>query len=162
VRIEDKELDSNPYKIQIENITGSLSERNLRTRLRTFPKDAQSWFLLGKLLRTGEKLKPAEDALRKAISINPAPPHFWLELARVLDDLGIDSEATNIRHQLVEKAKVLDLSSLKATIEASKTKDSLVAVSPCISCSHYTYYGCNKRDQCSELREWRSSVLHPK
>jgi tetratricopeptide (TPR) repeat protein len=159
---EDEELNSIPDNRQPNNITGTLSERDLRTRLRTFPKDAQSWFLLGKLLRTGSKLEPAEDALRKAISINPTPPHFWLELARVLDDRGVSSEATSIRQQLVTKAKDLDVSSLKATIETSKLKDSLVSVSPCISCSHYTYYGCSKKEQCSELKEWRSSIIHPK
>lgn len=159
---EDQDIDSIPYNQHQQNITGTLSEQDLRTRLRTFPKDAQTWYRLGKLLRTGSKLKSAEDALRKAISINPSPPHFWLELARVLDDLGVSSEATNIRQRLVTKAKDLDVSSLRATIEASKMKDSLVSVSPCISCSHYTYYGCSKKELCSELKEWRASVIHPK
>jgi tetratricopeptide (TPR) repeat protein len=130
--------------------------------LRTFPKDAQSWFLLGKLLRTGSNLSQAEDALRKAISLNPNPPHFWLELAQVLDGLGMGSEATEIRQQIIVKAKDLDISSLQATIEASRDENSLVSVSPCISCSHYTYYGCSKKEQCSKLIEWRDSILHQK
>lgn len=162
MRREGKDLDTIPYNRQTENITGTLSEYDLRTRLRTFPKDAQSWYLLGKLLRTGSKLEPAEKALRKAISLNPKPPHFWLELARVLDDLGTSSEATQIRQQLITKAKDLDVSSLQATIEASREENSLVSVSPCISCSYYTYYGCSKKGQCLKLKEWHDSVLHPK
>jgi cytochrome c-type biogenesis protein CcmH/NrfG len=163
---ENKELHNTPHNFrqenQHENLTGTLSEGDLRIRLRAFPKDAQSWYLLGKLLRTGSKLRPAEDALRTAISINPSPPHFWLELAKVLDDLGASSEATAIRQRIVAKAKELDVSSLQAALKASKKESSLVAVSPCISCQHYTYYGCSKKGHCLKLKEWRDSVLHPK
>jgi tetratricopeptide (TPR) repeat protein len=159
---EDKTIDSIPNNQQPENLTGSLSEGDLRIRLQTFPKDAQSWFLLGKLLRTNSKLRPAEEALRKAISINPSPPHFWLELAGVLDELGLDSEATDIRQKIVAKAREVDVSSLRGALQASRKENSLVSVSPCISCSHYTYYGCRKRGECSELKQWRDSILHPK
>jgi cytochrome c-type biogenesis protein CcmH/NrfG len=113
---EDKTMDSTLHSQQPENLTDALSEGDLRIRLKAFPKDAQSWFLLGKLLRTSSKLKPAEDALRKAISINPSPPHFWLELANVLDELGANSKATDIRQKLVAKAKEVDVSSLHGAL----------------------------------------------
>ena len=158
---EDKTMDSIPHNQQPEDLTGSLSESDLRLRLKTFPKDAQSWFLLGKLLQSNSKLRLAEDALRKAISINPSPPHFWLELANVLDELGVNSEATDIRQELVAKAKEVDVSSLHGALQASRKENSLVSVSPCISCSYYTYYGCRKKEQCSELIEWREKILHP-
>jgi hypothetical protein len=32
-------------------------------------------------------------------------------------------------------------------------------VSPCVSCEHYTYYGCSKGQSCDALLNWRASLL---
>jgi len=66
----------------------TIRESDLRTRLKTFPRDAQSWYSLGALLRSSGRLEEAESTLRRAISLNPRPTHFWEELARALMDLG--------------------------------------------------------------------------
>ncbi|MCK4566652.1 MAG: tetratricopeptide repeat protein, partial [Candidatus Thorarchaeota archaeon] len=71
----------------------TVRESDLRTRLKTFPRDAQSWYSLGTLLRSVDRLEEAESSLRRAISLNPGPTHFWDELARVLMNMGRIEEA---------------------------------------------------------------------
>ncbi|MFX1416557.1 MAG: tetratricopeptide repeat protein, partial [Promethearchaeota archaeon] len=63
-------------------------EDDLRRRLSAFPRDSQSWYSLGCYLHSIGRLKEAEEALRKAISLNPQPPHFWRELESILTSLG--------------------------------------------------------------------------
>ncbi|NHJ12822.1 MAG: tetratricopeptide repeat protein [Candidatus Thorarchaeota archaeon] len=106
-------------------------EQDLRRRLAAFPRDANSWYLLGKHLSSRGRHEEAEMALRKAISLNPKPSHFWSELERVLMDLG-------------------------ASAGTESPSDGFDDVSPCISCPEYTYYGCSRGQQCDVLLRWRT------
>ena len=130
-------------------------ESDLRLRLRTFPRDAFAWFMLGKYLREHERYAEAEQALRKAVSINPGPSRFWEELAEALTDLGRLDEAYALADSLRtgSKAKPGDLEKLK---EIEQTIDE--SSSPCVSCEHYTYYGCSRGQSCEALIQWRARL----
>lgn len=136
----------------------TLREADLRTRLRTFPRDAQSWFSLGAYLRSVGRLKEAEEALRKAISLNPGPIHFWEELARILMDMGRFEEAYN----LYDSGKRTASSSIKTDFEKmrmlEKKVDGCDETSPCISCKDYSYYGCSKGGTCESILQWRLKI----
>ena len=71
-------------------------ERDLRTRLSTFPNDAQSWYLLSCVLESEAKYDEAEIALRKAIELNPRPPHFQRRLATLLEVRGKNKESLTV------------------------------------------------------------------
>ncbi|TFG34367.1 hypothetical protein EU527_03990 [Candidatus Thorarchaeota archaeon] len=136
----------------------TLREADLRTRLRAFPRDAQSWFLLGTYLRSVGLLNEAEDALRKAISINSGPIHFWEELTRILMDMGRLEEA----YQLYDSGKRTASPSVKKELEKMrllelKIKD-VDETSPCISCKDYSYYGCSKGGTCDSILQWRMKI----
>ena len=118
-------------KMHASGVSMSTMEQDLRRRVATFPRDANAWFLLGKHLSTRGRHDEAEMAIRKALSINPKPTHFWKELERVLMDqgrsAGTDSPSTGFDD-----------------------------VSPCVSCPDYTYYGCSRGHQCNTLLKWRA------
>ena len=133
----------------------TIRESDLRTRLRTFPRDAQSWYTLGFLLRSTGNLEEAENTLRRAISLNPGPTHFWDELARVLMDMGRIQEA----YQLYDGGKRRASDSLKKDLEDLRKIDCNAEAnetSPCISCPDYSYYGCSKGGTCSMILQWRA------
>jgi len=137
----------------------NVRESDLRIRLKTFPRDAQSWYSLGSLLRSGDRFEEAESSLRRAISLNPGPTHFWDELARVLMDMGRIEEA----YQLYDggarssstslKKELEDLRQLERKVDAEET-------SPCIACPDYSYYGCSKGQTCNAIIQWRSRAQH--
>jgi tetratricopeptide (TPR) repeat protein len=122
-------------------------EDDLRRRLSAFPRDAQSWCNLGRHLHSIGRLKEAEAALRKAISLNPRPPHFWRELEGILTALGRppkDRTSDSIRDRLA------NLRRIEKKVDAT-TDD----VSPCVSCKDYTYYGCSRGKACDLILKWR-------
>ena len=135
----------------------TVRESDLRTRLKTFPRDAQSWYSLGTLLRSGDRLEEAESSLRRAISLNPGPTHFWDELARILMDMGRIEEA----YQLYDGGARSSSASLKKELQELKQLERKVdaeETSPCISCPDYSYYGCSKGRSCSMILQWRARV----
>ncbi|MHA1136187.1 MAG: tetratricopeptide repeat protein [Candidatus Thorarchaeota archaeon] len=143
----------------INDRPSTVRESDLRTRLKTFPRDAQSWYSLGSLLRLTGNLEEAESALRKAISLNPGPTHFWDELARILMDTGRIEEAYQLydggirRASASVKKELEDLRKLERKIDEEET-------APCVSCSDYSYYGCSKGDTCDAIIRWRSRAQH--
>ena len=143
----------------INDRPSTVRESDLRTRLKTFPRDAQSWYSLGSLLRSTGNLEEAESSLRKAISLNPRPTHFWDELARLLMDTGRIEEAYQLydggtRHASASVRKELeDLRQLERKIDAEET-------APCINCADYSYYGCSKGNTCDAIIRWRSRAQH--
>ncbi|MBN2230549.1 MAG: tetratricopeptide repeat protein [Candidatus Thorarchaeota archaeon] len=138
----------------------AVRESDLRTRLRTFPRDAQSWYSLGAYLRLVGRFNEAEDVLRRAISLNPGPSHFWEELARTLMDLGRIDEAYQIYDSSTRGRSSItkEIQELKQ-MESSRTHD-IDDTSPCISCKDYTYYGCSKGGTCDAIIRWRSRAQH--
>jgi len=136
----------------------SVIEADLRTRLRTFPRDSHSWFLLGAYLRSVRRLEEAEEALRKAISFNPGPVHFWEELTRILMDMGRLEEA----YHLYDSGKRSPSTSIKKELDKMKSLEtkieSIDETSPCISCKDYSYYGCSRGGVCDSILQWRMRV----
>ncbi len=118
-------------KMHASGVSTSTMEQDLRLRIATFPRDANAWFLLGKFLSSRGRHDEAEMALRKALSLNPKPTHFWKELERILMDQG-------------------------RSAGMSSSSDGFDDVSPCVSCPDYTYYGCSKGQQCNTLLKWRA------
>lgn len=137
----------------------AVRESDLRTRLKTFPRDAQSWYSLGTLLRSTGRLEEAESSLRRAISLNPGPTHFWDELARALMDLGRIEEA----YQLYDGGARSSSASLKKELQELKQLERKIDAedtAPCISCPDYSYYGCSKGQMCDAIIQWRSRAQH--
>jgi len=137
----------------------TVAESDLRIRLRTFPRDAQTWYKLGFYLRSVKRLEEAEEALRKAISLNPGPTHFHEELTRTLMELGKLDEA----YQLCDSQRQPVVASLTDEIESLREIEGVVneeadAVSPCIACPDYTYYGCSNRGECQSIIHWRARI----
>lgn len=141
------------------NGPSSVTESDLRMRLRTFPRDAQTWYKLGFYLRSIKRLEEAEEALRKAISLNPGPTHFHEELSLILIALGRLDEA--YRHLDGRRSSVSG--SLSAEVESLREIDreivnELDIVSPCVECADYSYYGCSKGASCQLVMEWRTKI----
>jgi len=137
----------------------TVTEADLRIRLRTFPRDAQTWYRLGSYLRSVKRLKEAEEALRKAISLNSGPTHFREELARTLMDLGQYDEA----YQLCDSQRPPLANSLRDEIDAIRDIERTVfeetdSISPCIACAEYTYYGCSNGGVCDSVIHWRDRI----
>jgi tetratricopeptide (TPR) repeat protein len=152
--IRDEEMTDNVPSRNSEKPMGP-QESDLRLRLRTFPRDAFAWFMLGKHLRTLERYKEAEAALRKAVSINPGPSRFWEELAEALTDLGRIDEA----YALIDSIRSGKSGSDGELQKLEKIEQSIdESSSPCVSCEHYTYYGCSKGQSCEALIQWRSRL----
>ncbi|TFH05755.1 MAG: tetratricopeptide repeat protein [Candidatus Thorarchaeota archaeon] len=150
-----REETTNTSIATINDRPSTARESDLRTRLKTFPRDAQSWYSLGSLLRSTGNLEEAESSLRRAISLNPGPTHFWDELARILMDLGRIEEAYQLYDGGTRRASasirkdIDDLRQLERKIDAEDT-------TPCISCYDYSYYGCSKGGSCSMILQWRA------
>jgi tetratricopeptide (TPR) repeat protein len=134
-------------------------ESDLRMRLRTFPRDAQTWFKLGSYLRSIQRLEEAEEALRKAISLNPGPTHFHQELGLILMALGRLDEA----YRFLDNRKTDTTDSTSAEIGTLREIESAIEVeadviSPCVECSDYSYYGCSKGASCELVLAWRAKI----
>jgi tetratricopeptide (TPR) repeat protein len=137
----------------------TLAESDLRIRLRTFPRDAHTWCTLGSYLRSMGRFEEAEEALRKAISLNPGPAHFQEELARILMAVGRLDEA----YQLLDIRGNGSIAFLRDEINAFRDIESSIneevdAISPCIACQDYSYYGCSKGGACDSIIQWRARI----
>jgi hypothetical protein len=137
----------------------AVMESDLRMRLRTFPRDAQAWFNLGSHLRSAQRFEEAEEALRKAISLNPGPAHFHQELGLILIALGRLDEA----YHYLDGRRSGASGSLSAEAESLREIDTIKTaevdvVSPCVECPAYSYYGCSKGASCELVMEWRTKV----
>jgi predicted Zn-dependent protease len=151
-----------------ERTIEAAQEENLRLRISTFPNDSHSWFLLGCVLRKQKRLKEAERALRRAVTLNPAPTVFWSELALVLQALGHDAiDPDQLKALGPEMPESEQPPAIAASVRRTKREDSLRkseaiprmnahVTSPCISCPDYTYYGCRRREACADLIRWRT------
>ncbi|MHA1904684.1 MAG: hypothetical protein ACW968_11600 [Candidatus Thorarchaeota archaeon] len=144
-------------------------EKDLRTRLRAFPRDAKTWYFLGCHLRMDRRYNEAEAALRKAISINNTPGHFWSELVLVLQDIGQHDEAAKVKARMKAKSnKERSLDSVESSLNETRLGNELKSpspeptdergMSPCIGCSAHTYYGCNQGEPCGKLIAYRSGA----
>jgi tetratricopeptide (TPR) repeat protein len=131
----------------------SVYETDLRRRLAAFPRDAHAWFSLGKHLGSRGRHREAEGAIRKAISLNPQPKQFWEELEKVLSLLKESSIVDEIDRRIDR------LKQIEESVDGVETKSVSSDVSPCVSCEHYTYYGCSKGQSCDALLSWRAALL---
>ncbi|TFF93224.1 hypothetical protein EU546_06475 [Candidatus Thorarchaeota archaeon] len=100
VRREDicLQRDHSEFALEAANLSPdtkskAVLEKDLRTRIATFPDDAQSWYLLSCVLESDAKYDEAEAALRRAIELNPHPPHFQKKLASLLEVRGKNKES---------------------------------------------------------------------
>ncbi|MGY5852940.1 MAG: tetratricopeptide repeat protein [Candidatus Thorarchaeota archaeon] len=132
-------------------------ESDLRTRLSTFPYDAQGWYCLGCHLHHEHRLQEAEESLRKAIRFNTKPIHFWSELAAVLSTMGRHEEASSILQRIGEDTKQAVGEDLHKTRSLHRLRD-IRGTSPCIDCQDYTYYGCSRGEPCGRFVVWRSGM----
>jgi tetratricopeptide (TPR) repeat protein len=143
----------------ISDRPSAVTESDLRLRLRTFPRDAQTWCTLGSYLHSMGRLEEAEDALRKAISLNPGPAHFHEKLGLILMALGrLDEAYRFLDHRRSGSTDTLngEVNSLR---EIEKSVDEEVnVVSPCVECPDYSYYGCSKGGACESVQLWRSKI----
>ncbi|MFW9963542.1 MAG: tetratricopeptide repeat protein [Candidatus Sifarchaeia archaeon] len=154
--------DSMPRVASTSKTSSAIYEADLRTRLATFPRDVLAWFALGRYLRSIGRLREAEDALRKAIAINPKPAPFWEELALTLVDLGRIDEAYTICDQNLRRdndsiqKRVAELRKLERSADIEYPSET----SPCVACPEYTYYGCSKGSECDAIVRWRSAMAN--
>jgi fumarylacetoacetate (FAA) hydrolase family protein len=111
----------------------------------------------------------AEAALRKAISINNSPGHFWSELILVLQDIGQHDEAAKVKARMnTQASKESSLDSVTSSLNETRLENELQSpshettdargMSPCIGCSAHTYYGCNQGEPCGKLIAYRSGA----
>ncbi len=156
----NESTDSTPTSATTSKNTSVIYEADLRTRLDTFPRDVLAWFALGRYLRSVGRLKEAEEALRKAVSLNPGPIPFWEELALTLVDLGQLDEAYTICDKNMRKNDDSIRKRLEELRKLERSADSKYPeeTSPCIACPEYTYYGCSKGAECDAIVRWRSAM----
>ena len=153
--------DSTPKMAATAKTSSAIYESDLRTRLATFPRDVLAWFALGRYLRSVGRLKEAEEALRKVVSINPGPLPFWEELALTLVDLGQIDEAYTICDQNLRRngdsirKRVTELRKLERSADSQYP----IETSPCVACPEYTYYGCSRGTDCDAIVRWRSVMV---
>ncbi|KXH75660.1 MAG: hypothetical protein AM326_08815 [Candidatus Thorarchaeota archaeon SMTZ-45] len=154
--------DSTPTMASTTKTSSAIYEADLRTRLATFPRDVLAWFALGRYLRSVGRLREAEDALRKAVAINPKPMPFWEELALTLVDLGRIDEAYAIcdknlrRNDDSIQKRVAELRRLERSADTQYPAET----SPCVACPEYTYYGCSRGAECDAIVRWRSAMAN--
>jgi tetratricopeptide (TPR) repeat protein len=154
--------DSPPKLASTAKTSSAIYESDLRTRISTFPRDVLAWFALGRYLRSVGRLKEAEEALRKAVSINPGPTPFWEELALTLVDLGRIDEAYTICDRNLRKntdsiqKRVAELRKMERSADAQLPAET----SPCVACPEYTYYGCSRGNECDVIVRWRSAMAN--
>jgi tetratricopeptide (TPR) repeat protein len=160
--LRNESTDSTPAMAVNTKTSSAIYEADLRTRLATFPRDVLAWFALGRYLRSVGRLTEAEDALRKAVSINPGPVPFWEELALTLVDLGRIDEAYTICDQNLRQnddsiqKRVAELRKLERSADSLYPSET----SPCVACPEYTYYGCSRGTDCDAIVRWRSAMAN--
>jgi tetratricopeptide (TPR) repeat protein len=160
--LRNESSDSTPATASTAKTSSAIYESDLRTRIATFPRDVLAWFALGRYLRSVGRLKEAEEALRKAVSINPGPVPIWEELALTLVDLGRIDEAYHIcdknlrRNDDSIQKRVAELRKLERSAESKYPEET----SPCIACPEYTYYGCSRGADCDAIVRWRSAMAN--
>ncbi len=158
----DESTDSTPTSAMTSKTSSTIYESDLRTRLATFPRDVLAWFALGKYLRSVGRLKEAEEALRKAVSLNPGPIPFWEELALTLVDLGQLDEAYQICDKRMRnnddpiRKRLEELRKLERSADMKYPQET----SPCVACPEYTYYGCSRGSDCDAIVRWRSAMAN--
>lgn len=152
--------DSTPTSAMTSKKSSAMYESDLRIRLATFPRDVLAWFALGRYLRSVGRLKEAEEALRKAVSLNPGPIPFWEELALTLVELGQLDEAYTICDKNMRKNDDSIRKRLEELRKLERSADSKYpeGTSPCIACPEYTYYGCSRGAECDAIVRWRSAM----
>jgi len=154
--------DSMPTSAATAKTSSAIYEADLRTRIATFPRDVLAWFALGRYLRSVGRLKEAEEALRKAVSINSGPVPIWEELALTLVDLGRIDEAYTICDQNLRQnddsiqKRVAELRKLERSADSQYPAET----SPCVACPEYTYYGCSRGTECDAIVRWRSAMVN--
>jgi tetratricopeptide (TPR) repeat protein len=152
--LDNQSIDSPPNGTNLTTY-----EQDLRRRVTTFPNDAQSWFYLGSYLRRQKKYHESETALRRAIELNSAPPHFIIELGLLLEEMGRPSEAEKVLQLLGRSKQRLAIAKeVAVTREVSKSLIDHDVPSPCIECHDYTYYGCSRSAPCAKFIVWRAST----
>ncbi|MFX1482649.1 MAG: tetratricopeptide repeat protein [Promethearchaeota archaeon] len=158
----DESSDSTSTSATTSKNSSAIYESDLRTRLATFPRDVLAWFALGKYLRSVGRLKEAEEALRKAVTINPGPIPFWEELALTLVDLGQLDEAYRICDKRMRKNNDSINRRLEELrrLERSAEEDYPQETSPCVACPEYRYYGCSRGKECDAIVRWRSAIAN--
>ena len=160
--LKNESHDSTPTMASNAKTSSAIYESDLRTRIATFPRDVLAWFALGRYLRSVGRLKEAEEALRKAVSINPGPVPFWEELALTLVDLGRIDEAYTIcdknlrRNDDSIQKRVAELRKLERSADSQYPQET----SPCVACPEYTYYGCSRGADCDAIVRWRSVMAN--
>jgi len=160
--IRNESPDSTPTLASTAKTSSAIYEADLRTRLATFPRDVLAWFALGRYLHSVGRLREAEDALRKAVSINPGPIPFWEELALILVDQGRIDEAYTICDQNLRRnddsiqKRVAELRKLERSADTQYPAET----SPCVACPEYTYYGCSRGKECDAIVRWRSAMAN--
>ncbi len=130
----------------------SVYESDLRRRIAAFPRDSNAWFSLGQHLGSRGRHLEAEGAIRKAISLNPQPKQYWEELEKVLTLLSGSTLIDEIDRR-IDRLKQIEESIEGAEVVPGSD------ISPCVSCEHYTYYGCSKGQSCDILLRWRTNML---
>ena len=160
--LRKESTDSTPTTAPTTKTSSAIYETDLRRRIATFPRDALAWFALGKYLRSAGRLREAEEALQKAVSINPMPTPFWEALALTLVDLGRIDEAYTVcdrnlrrRYESIQK-RVAELRRLERSVESEYPAET----SPCVACPEYTYYGCSRSSECDAIVRWRSAMVN--
>ncbi|MHA2163092.1 MAG: hypothetical protein ACXABF_11770, partial [Candidatus Thorarchaeota archaeon] len=129
----------------------------------------KTWYFLGCHLRMDRRYNEAEAALRKAISINHSPSHFWSELVLVLEDIGQHDEVAKVKSRMkAQSIKERSLDSVASSLNETRLENELQSpstettdkrgISPCIGCSAHTYYGCNQGEPCGKLIAYRSGA----
>ena len=160
--IQNESSDSTPAMAGTTKTSSAIYEADLRRRIATFPRDVLGWFALGRYLRSVGRLKEAEDALRKAVSINPGPVTIWEELALTLVDLGRIDDAYTICDQNLRRnddsiqKRVAELRKLERSADSQYPSET----SPCVACPEYTYYGCSRGTECDAIVRWRSVMAN--
>ena len=160
--IRNESPDSTITLASTAKTSSAIYESDLRKRLATFPRDVLAWFALGRYLHSVGRLREAEDALRKAVSINPGPIPVWEELALILVDQGRIDEAYTICDQNLRRnddsiqKRVAELRKLERSADTQYPAET----SPCVACPEYTYYGCSRGKECDVIVRWRSAMMN--
>ena len=158
--LRNESSDSTSTLPSTAKTSSAIYEADLRRRIATFPRDVLAWFALGRYLRSVGRLEEAEEALRKAVSINPGPTPFWEELALTLVDLGRIDEAYTICDKNLRQnddsiqKRVTELRKLERSTDSQYPQET----SPCVACPEYTYYGCSRGSECDVIVRWRSAM----
>lgn len=104
---------------------GGINEEMLRKAVEQFqklseatPKDADSWVMLGRLMKISQNSPEAEKAYKKALEADPENEEATVGLALVYSDLGDNRAASELLEKVVKKSPSLrTLTTLAASYE---------------------------------------------